>query len=103
MVCVSAAGKMLAFPVEDVAELSGPGRGVILMRLDADDRLIGAVTTIPGRGVTVTTTDGNEREVSLKEIPLGQRAGKGHRVIKRTTLTSVHTVAEEEGAKNGRA
>ena len=103
MVCVSAAGKMLAFPVEDVAELSGPGRGVILMRLDADDRLIGAVTTIPGRGVTVTTIDGNEREVSLKEIPLGQRAGKGHRVIKRTTLTSVHTVAEGEGAKNGRA
>lgn len=101
-ICVTAAGKMLAFPLEDVSELSGPGRGVILMRLDEDDRLIGAVTTIPGRGVTVTNTDGNEREVRLKEIPLGQRAGKGQRVIKRTTLISVRGVAEDEGAKNGR-
>ncbi|MGH7961665.1 MAG: DNA gyrase/topoisomerase IV subunit A [Candidatus Binatia bacterium] len=101
-ICVTAAGKMLAFPLEDVSELSGPGRGVILMRLDENDRLIGAVTTTPGRGVIVTNTDGNEREVRLKEIPLGQRAGKGQRVIKRTTLTSVRGVAEEERAKNGR-
>ncbi len=76
-VCVSAGGRMLAFPVEDVNELTGPGRGVILMRLDVGDRLIGAVTTLPGHGVIVTNTDGNERAVTLKEIPLGQRAGKG--------------------------
>src|SRR5229473_2639865 len=102
-VCVSAAGKMLAFPAEDVSELSGPGRGVILMRLDEDDRLIGAVTPSPGQGVIVTKSDGDEREVRLKDIPLGHRAGKGQRVIKRTTLTSVRGVVEEEGVTNGRA
>jgi DNA gyrase subunit A len=102
-VCVSTAGKMLAFAVEDVSELSGPGRGVILMRLDETDRLIGAVISLPGQGITVTNSEGNEREVRLKEIPLGQRAGKGQRVVKRMTLTSVRGVAEEEGAKNGRA
>ncbi len=102
-VCVSAAGRMLAFPVEDVNELTGPGRGVILMRLDDDDRLVGAVTTIPGRGVTVVNTESQERDILLKEIPLGQRAGKGQRVVKRTTLVSVRGVAEEEGAKHGRA
>jgi DNA gyrase subunit A len=101
-VCVTTEGRMLAFPVEDVSELTGPGRGVILMRLDDDDRLVGAVTTAPGRGVTVTNTDGNERAVPLKDIPLGQRAGKGQRVIKRMTLASVRGVAEEEGAANGR-
>jgi DNA gyrase subunit A len=98
VVCVTSAGKMLAFPTEDVSELTGPGRGVILMRLDDDDHMIGAVTTIPGRGVTVTNTDGNEKEVGLKDIPLGQRAGKGQRVIKRMTLTSVRGVAAEEAA-----
>jgi len=103
VVCVSAAGKMLAFPSEDVSELTGPGRGVILMRLDDDDRMVGAVTTVPGRGVIVTNSDDNDREVSLKEIPLGQRAGKGQRVIKRMTLTSVRGVAAEEEKKNGRA
>jgi DNA gyrase subunit A len=102
-VCVSKAGKMLAFAVEDISELSGPGRGVILMRLDKDDRLIGTVTTSPGQGVVVTNTDGNEREVRLKEIPLGHRAGKGQRVVKRMTLVSVRGVADEEGVNNGRA
>ena len=103
VVCVTAEGRMLAFPAEDVNELTGPGRGVILIRLDDDDRLVGAVTTIPGHGITVINTDGNERAVALKEIPLGQRAGKGQRVIKRMTLVSVRGVAEEEGAANGRA
>ena len=95
VVCVTSEGKMLAFPAEDVSELTGPGRGVILMRLDEDDRMVGAVTTIPGRGVIVTNTDGNEKDVALRDIPLGQRAGKGQRVIKRMTLTNVRGVAEE--------
>lgn len=73
------------------------------MRLDVGDRLIGAVTTLPGHGVIVTNTDGNERAVTLKEIPLGQRAGKGERVIKRMPLVSVRGVAEEEGVQNGRS
>jgi DNA gyrase subunit A len=98
VVCVTREGKMLAFPVEDVSELTGPGRGVILMRLDDDDRMVGAVTTIPGRGVTVINTEGNEKKITLKDIPLGQRTGKGQRVIKRMTLTSVRGVAAEEAA-----
>jgi DNA gyrase subunit A len=102
-ICATAAGKILAFPTEDINELTGPGRGVILMRLDDGDQLIGAVTTAPGRGVTVINTDGTERVVPLKDIPLGQRAGKGERVMKRMTLVSVRGVAVEEGAKHGRA
>jgi DNA gyrase subunit A len=102
-VCVTAAGRLLAFPVEDVNELTGPGRGVILMRLDDDDKLVGAVTTIPGHGITVLNSDGNERAVPLKEIPLGPRAGKGQRVLKRTTIVSVRGVAEGEGVAHGRA
>ena len=62
VVCVSAEGRMLAFPTEDVSELTGAGRGVILVRLEDNDRLVGAVTTIPGKGVIVTNSDGNERE-----------------------------------------
>ena len=100
-VCATKVGKLLAFPVEDVSELSGAGRGVILMRLDPDDRLIGAVTTAPGAGVTVVNPDGNERQLRLKEIPLGQRGGKGQRVVKRLTLTAIRGVVEEKGKHNG--
>lgn len=88
-VCATAAGHLLAFPTEDIAELSGAGRGVILMRLDEDDRLVGAVTSEPGAGVTVTNRDGKERKISLRDIPLGKRAGKGRRVVKRSVLVGV--------------
>ena len=96
-VCATAAGYLLAFPTEDIAELSGAGRGVILMRLEQDDRLVGAVTSEPGAGVTVLNTDGKERKIPLREIPLGKRAGKGRRVVKRSTLAGLR----QNGARNG--
>ena len=73
------------------------------MRLDTQDHLLGAVTPPPGKGVVVTNSDNNERDVSLKEIPLGQRAGKGERVIKRMTLVSVRSPAVEEVKGNGKS
>jgi DNA gyrase/topoisomerase IV subunit A len=96
-VCATAAGKMLAFPTEDIAELSGPGRGVILMRLDTDDRLIGATTIAPGAGVTVVNKNGKDRKIPRRDIPLGRRAGKGQRVVKRSVLAHMHSgVVERE-------
>jgi DNA gyrase subunit A len=99
-VCVTARGRIITFPTEEIAELSGPGRGVILMRLDRDDRLIGAVTAAPGTGVTVVDTEGNEREVPLGKISSGQRAGKGQRVMKRITLTGVRNKVAVGGLNN---
>ena len=96
-VCATAAGYLLAFPTEDITELSGAGRGVILMRLDTDDRLVGAVTSEPGTGVTVINKDGKERKIPLRDIPLGKRAGKGRRVVKRSVLVGV----QQNGARSG--
>ena len=96
-VCATRGGKLLAFPADDVSELSGAGRGVILLRLEKDDRFIGAVTTPPGAGVTVCGPNDRQRRLRLKDIPLGQRAGKGQRVVKRMALVAVRGEAEEEG------
>ena len=96
-VCATRGGKLLAFPADDVSELSGAGRGVILMRLEKDDRCVGAVTTPPGAGVTVCGPDDRRRQLRLKDIPLGQRAGKGQRVVKRMALVAVRGEAEEDG------
>ena len=100
-VCATAAGYLLAFPTEDITELSGAGRGVILMRLDKDDRLVGAVTSEPGAGVTVINKDGRERKIPLRDIPLGKRAGKGRRVVKRSTLVGVQQNGARSGSKGG--
>ena len=100
-VCATAAGYLLAFPTEDITELSGAGRGVILMRLDKDDRLVGAVTSEPGAGVTVINKDGRERKIPLRDIPLGKRAGKGRRVVKRSTLVGVQQNGTRSGSNGG--
>lgn len=100
-VCATASGYMLAFPTEDITELSGAGRGVILMRLDTDDRLVGAVTSEPGAGVTVINKDGKERKIPLRDIPLGKRAGKGRRVVKRSTLVGVQQNGTRSGSNGG--
>ena len=99
-VCASAAGYLLAFPTEDIAELSGAGRGVILIRLEKDDRLVGAVTSEPGAGVTVLNTDGKERKIPLREIPLGKRAGKGRRVVKRPALVALRPNGAPAGSND---
>jgi len=46
-------GKMLRFALDEVAELSGPGRGVILMRAskEDDDRIVGALA-LPKQAVS---------------------------------------------------
>ena len=88
-VCASATGRLLVFATEETGELSGAGRGVILMRLDSDDRLVGALTAKPGVSVSVTTTDGHERKIPPRDLPQGRRAGRGTRVVKRAGLAGI--------------
>jgi DNA gyrase subunit A len=85
VVVASARGKMLRFALDDVTELSGPGRGVILMRpsTERDDRIVGALA-LPRDGTFLAVTpDGGERKLAPSDVPEGRRAGKGQKVVKR--------------------
>ena len=94
VVCAAARGKMLRFPLADVAELSGAGKGVYLMRPGGDDdRIVGAVAPAKGKDVIVVTGEGNERKFAVDEIPEGKRAGKGLKVVKRGQIAAIR--AEE--------
>jgi DNA gyrase subunit A len=73
--------KVLSFPAEELPELAGVGRGVILIRLDAGDRLVGAVCHPRERPPIAVAEDGGERRLQLTE--LAHRAQKGRRVLKR--------------------
>jgi DNA gyrase subunit A len=83
VVCLARSGKGLRFPVEEATELSGAGRGVILMRLDPKDRVVGALVPAPRSRLVVTMEGGGERTVARDDFPEGHRAGKGHKVVKR--------------------
>jgi hypothetical protein len=62
-------------------ELAGAGRGVILMRLDKDDRVVGAVCHPLDRAPIAVDEEGNERRFHLPEA--GHRAQKGRKALKR--------------------
>jgi len=78
---VSSGGKVLAFPAEELPELAGAGRGVILMRLDRDEALIAAVCQPAGRPPLALADDGSEHRFNLPEG--GHRAQKGRKALKR--------------------
>jgi len=83
IVCATAKGKMLRFGADEAAELSGPGRGVIFMRLEAGDRVVGALAPPPGERMIAVSPDGREHKLRVADVPAGRRGGKGHKVVKR--------------------
>jgi DNA gyrase subunit A len=88
MVVIATGRKMLRFPLDEVAELGGPGRGVILMKPD-DDRVVGALALGKKETFVAVTEDGAERALKVDEVPAGHRAGKGQRVVKRGQVTAL--------------
>jgi DNA gyrase subunit A len=90
VVAAAARGKMLRFPLADVAELSGPGKGVYLMRPgEEDDRIVGALAPTKGAAILITTVEGTERKLPIDEVPEGRRAGKGLKVVKRGQIAAI--------------
>ncbi|MGH7820167.1 MAG: DNA gyrase C-terminal beta-propeller domain-containing protein, partial [Candidatus Binatia bacterium] len=90
IVCAAARGTMRRFPLKEVPELSGPGKGVYLMRPGGDDdRIVGAVCPPKDAKIVVVPAEGNERRLSLADVPAGKRAGKGLKVVKRGQIASI--------------
>ena len=81
LACLSEKGRLLVFGLNELKTMSG-GRGMILMELDASEKLLAALP-ISQRGVTVCGTGrgGKVQEVSLSATGLaphiGKRARKG--------------------------
>jgi DNA gyrase subunit A len=94
VVVAASSGKMLRFALDDVAELSGPGRGVTLMKPDKDGRVVGALALGDKDDFIAVTPEGNERKFAVREVVAGRRAGKGQKVVKRGGVTAVKRVEE---------
>jgi DNA gyrase subunit A len=104
-------GRVILFPASEVNLLSGPGRGVLGIKLEEGDRVFAsAVSTHSREGLTVVTTGGRKARVTPGSYKVAGRGGKGYQVIKRGGLTGVEreeislpTLGEEEsgGGRNG--
>jgi DNA gyrase subunit A len=90
VVCAAVRGKMLRFALDEVPELSGPGKGVYLMRPGGDDdRVVGALAPVKGATLIVVTAEGAERKLAVDDVPAGRRAGKGLKVVKRGRIAAI--------------
>jgi DNA gyrase subunit A len=83
--------------VEEVNFLGGPGRGVILIKLQKDDdRLLGYIASTGDRDLLVVeTTRGAEQTVSTAKYGVTGRGGKGRELLQRGQFTRVVPRAPE--------
>ena len=81
-------GRMLLCPAEDVNLLSGPGRGVTVIKLDPQDRLI-AFRLLEEKNdqMQLLKQDGSKLPVTAKKYQTVSRGGKGHPLIRRGSFT----------------
>jgi DNA gyrase subunit A len=85
----SSARAMLA-KADEINFLSGPGRGVILIKLNDDDKVIGALVSSGDRDLlTVETTRGSEQTISTTKYEITGRGGKGKELMQRGGFTRV--------------
>ena len=77
--------------VEEVNFLSGPGRGVILIKLTSDaDRVLGFVASRGDRDLlTVETSRGAEQTISTGKYEVTGRGGKGRELLQRGQFTKI--------------
>jgi DNA gyrase subunit A len=86
---------------EEVNFLSGPGRGVILIKLSAkDDRVIGFIASSGDRDLlTVETSRGAEQTISTAKYEVTGRGGKGRELLQRGQFTRVIPAVPEAPAE----
>ena len=83
--------RALLCKVDEVNFLSGPGRGVILIKLSSEnDRVLGFIASTGDRDLlTVETTRGAEQTISTAKYEVTGRGGKGRELLQRGQFTRI--------------
>ena len=90
LIAASAEARGILCKAEEVNFLSGPGKGVLLIKLAKDDRLLGAIASSGDRDLlTVETTRGAEQTISTAKYEVTGRGGKGRELLQRGQFTRV--------------
>ena len=90
LIAATAEGRGLLCKVDEVNYLAGPGRGVILIKLGDEDRVLGFIASSGDRDLlTVETTRGAEQTISTAKYEVTGRGGKGRELLQRGQFTRV--------------
>ena len=86
-------GRSLLCKAEEVAQLAGPGRGVIVMKLDAKDAVVGfKLLCAKDDRLVLVKEGGGTLPVTLRKYQVVGRGGKGHALFKRGRLSGMEPV-----------
>jgi len=90
LIAATAEGRGLLCKADEVNYLAGPGKGVILIKLGPDDRVLGFIASRGDRDLlTVETTRGAEQTISTAKYEVTGRGGKGRELLQRGQFTKV--------------
>jgi DNA gyrase subunit A len=82
--------RVLLCKADEVNFLGGPGKGVLLIKLDKGDRLLAAITATDDRDtLTVKTSMGGEQRLNTARYKVTGRGGKGHEFVSRGQIVEV--------------
>ena len=87
---VSERGHAIVFRLNEVNELSGPGRGVQAIKLDEGDRVIAIKVAPEARGdhavISLESEKGKKVELELRKSEVVARGGKGRELVRKDKL-----------------
>ena len=91
LIAATRQARALLCKVDEVNFLSGPGRGVILIKVAKDDdRVLGFIASSGDRDLlTVETTRGAAQTISTTKYSLTSRGGRGRELLQRGEFTRV--------------
>jgi DNA gyrase subunit A len=91
MIAATREARAILCNVDEINFLSGPGRGVILIKLNAkSDRVLGMLASSGERDLmTVETSRGAEQTISTAKYEVTGRGGKGRELLQRGQFTRV--------------
>ena len=96
LIAATAEARGLLCRVDEVNYLAGPGRGVILIKLGNEDRVLGFIASSGDRDLlTVETSRGAEQTISTAKYEVTGRGGKGRELLQRGRFTRVVWPAPE--------
>jgi DNA gyrase subunit A len=102
VIAATAEGRGLLCKLADINFLSGPGKGVILIKLSDSDRVIGFIASSGDRDLlTVETTRGAEQTISTGKYEVTGRGGKGRELLQRGQFTRIVRPVPEAPAPLG--
>ncbi|MFC1641427.1 DNA topoisomerase (ATP-hydrolyzing) subunit A [Myxococcota bacterium] len=81
--------RVMLCPIDEISYLSGPGKGVLLIKLGSDDALLGFRAAQTGEALVVRSSLGGEQRVSAAKYEVTSRGGKGREIMKRGSLVEV--------------